>query len=244
MDQSIRNWTFRITKKDVAVLSGLCHIPSTRCFWSDAAKTQCFYISNGLKKPNWVPIRQFVQRIQQLNGYLNLLPCLFYSKHATKLTKVVQAFDDVDLASHILQMVPRNWQDQYKLTVRSVPQSVRKLLEALECIKKAYPTEKEWEGPKANTTGGGSSKKRMVTFSDWIPKKSRQGTKHCALCKKHGGTHNTHNTGDCKKFNSDGTPKKARKEDCKAPFTQQMCVTWAECKLCAVVHEDREAWKI
>ena len=102
----------------------------------------------------------------------------------------------------------QRWQDQYKLTVGSVLQNVRKLLEALERIKKAYPTEKEWEGSKANTTGGGSSKKRMVTFSDRIPKKSRQGTKHCALCKKHGGTHNTYNTGDCKKFNSDGTPKK------------------------------------
>ncbi len=101
-----------------------------------------------------------------------------------KLTKVVQAFNDVDLASHILQMVPMNWQDQYELTVGSVPQSVRKLLEALECIEKAYPTEKEWEGPKANTTGGGSSKKRIVTFSDQMPKKSRQGMKHGALCKK------------------------------------------------------------
>ena len=94
------------------------------------------------------------------------MPCLFYSEHATKLTKVVHAFDDVDLASNILRMVSRNWQDQYKLTVGSVPQSDRKLLEALERIKKANSTEKEWEGPKANTTGGGSSKKRMVTFSD------------------------------------------------------------------------------
>ena len=67
-------------------------------FWSVAAKTQQFYISNGLKKPNRVPISQFMQRIQQLNGYLDLLLCLFYSKNATKLTKVVQAFDDVDLA--------------------------------------------------------------------------------------------------------------------------------------------------
>ncbi len=116
-------------------------------FWSDAAETQCFYISNGLKKPNQVPIRQFVQRIQQLNGYLDLLSCLFYLERATKLTKVVQAFKDVDLASHILQMIPRNWQDQYKLTGGTEPQSVRKLLEVLECIKKAYLTKKEWEGP-------------------------------------------------------------------------------------------------
>ncbi len=78
-------------------------------FQSAVAETQRFYISNELKKPNQVPIMQFVQRIQQLNGYLDLLPCIFYSEHATKLTKVVQAFDDVDLASHILQMIPRNW---------------------------------------------------------------------------------------------------------------------------------------
>ena len=45
-------------------------------------------------------------------------------------------------------MVPRNWQDQYKLTVGSVPQSVCKLLMALESIKKAYLSEKEHKRPK------------------------------------------------------------------------------------------------
>ncbi len=94
-------------------------------------------------------------------------------------------------------MVPKHWQDQYKLTGSTVPQSIRKLLEALERIKKAFPTKKEREGPKASATGGGSSKKQMVSFTDQIPKKSRKEAKHCALCKKHGGTQNTHNTGDC-----------------------------------------------
>ncbi len=150
-----------------------------------------------------------MQRIQQLNGYLDLLPCLFYLEHATKLTKVVQAFDNVHLASHILRMVPRNWQDQYKLTGGTVPQSVCKLLEVLERIEKSYPTERDWEGPKSNAAGGGTSKNRMVSFSDWIPKKSRKEAKHCTLCKKHRGVQNTHNTGDCKKYNSDRTPKKA-----------------------------------
>ncbi len=89
-----------------------------------------------------------------------------------------------------------------------MPQSVHKLLEALELIEKAYPTEKEREGPKASATGGSFSKKRMVSFSDRIPKKSRKEAKQCALCKKHGGAQNTHNTGDCKKYNSDGTLKK------------------------------------
>jgi hypothetical protein len=56
-------------------------------------------------------------------------------------------------------MVPKHWQDQYKLTGSIVPQSMCKLLKALERIEKAFPTEKEWEGPKASVTGGGSSKK-------------------------------------------------------------------------------------
>eukprot|EP00804_Cyclotella_cryptica_P013956 CCRYP_002458-RA/>CCRYP_002458-RA protein AED:0.31 eAED:0.57 QI:0/0/0/1/0/0/4/0/443 len=61
---------------------------------------------------------------------------------AAKSTKVCGPFDDADLASHILRMVPRNWQDQYELSGALVPQSVRELLEVLERIEKAYPTEK------------------------------------------------------------------------------------------------------
>ena len=43
-------------------------------FQSDTVEVQQFYISNGVKKPNRVPIRQFVERIKQLNDYLDLLP--------------------------------------------------------------------------------------------------------------------------------------------------------------------------
>jgi hypothetical protein len=59
---------------------------------------------------------------------------------------------------------------------------------------------KERQGPKASVNGGGSSKKRMVSFSNQIPKKFCKEAKHCALCKKHGGAQNTHNTGDCRKY--------------------------------------------
>jgi hypothetical protein len=145
-----RSWTFF---KDYVTF----HLLSI--FRSDLAETQQFYISKRLKKPNRVPIRQFMQRVQQLNGYLDLLPCLFYSMRATKLTKEVAPFNYADLVSHILRMVPKHWQDQYKLMGSTVPQSMCKLLKALERIKKAFPTEKECKGPKASVTGGGSSKK-------------------------------------------------------------------------------------
>jgi hypothetical protein len=77
-------------------------------FWSDAARTQRFYISNGLKEPNRVPIRRFMKRVHKLNSYLNLLPCLFYSAHVTKLTKEVEPLNDADFASHILRMIPKH----------------------------------------------------------------------------------------------------------------------------------------
>ena len=123
-----------------------------------------------------------MQRIQQLNGYLDLLPCLFYLEHAITLTKVVHAFDDADLASHILRMVSRNWQDQYELTDGTVPQSVCRLLKVLECIEKAYPTKKEQQGPEATATGGGSSKKRMVSLVNKSPRSptKKQSTVHYA----------------------------------------------------------------
>ena len=72
----------------------------------------------------------------------------------------MKPFDDVDFASHILRMVPRHWQDQYELTGATVPQSVCKLLEALEHIKKAFLSEKEHEGTHMSAKGGGLSKKR------------------------------------------------------------------------------------
>ncbi len=39
-----------------------------------------------------------------------------------------------------------------------------------------------------------------------VPKKARF-TKKCNLCKKHGGAHTTHSTGDCRKYEKDGTEK-------------------------------------
>ncbi len=48
-----------------------------------------------------------------------------------------------------------------------------------------------------------------VSLNDRIPKKRRTDAKHCVLCKKHGGMHNTHNTTECRKYDKDGTPKKS-----------------------------------
>ncbi len=55
----------------------------------------------------------------------------------------------------------------------------------------------------------------MTMMTNKIPKKKSHTAKHekpsaksCALCKKHGGAHKTHNTGDCKKYDHQGNLKK------------------------------------
>jgi uncharacterized protein YukE len=177
-------------------------------FRNDAAEAQRYYISNGLKKPNRVPIRQFVQRVQQLNDYLELLPCLYQSNRATPATKKVGPIDDADLAGHILRMCPGTWQAQYELKAETVPQCVRDLLDDLEKIEKAFPTERDQSAKKGKANPSEPNKRKMVSPNEPIPKKVRKTAKHCALCKKHGGAHATHNTSDCRKYDKDGKLKK------------------------------------
>eukprot|EP00804_Cyclotella_cryptica_P002230 CCRYP_020440-RA/>CCRYP_020440-RA protein AED:0.37 eAED:0.37 QI:0/-1/0/1/-1/1/1/0/149 len=73
----------------------LLHLQS--CFAHDAGENLRFYISNCLKKPNKVKIRQFVQRVMQLNNYVEDLPCLYYSPSASAMTQQVFAFTDSNL---------------------------------------------------------------------------------------------------------------------------------------------------
>jgi len=53
--------------------------------------------------------------VQQLNVYLELLPCLYQSNRVTKTTKKVRPIDNVNLVGHILCMCPGTWQVQYEL---------------------------------------------------------------------------------------------------------------------------------
>ncbi len=182
-------------------------------FPGDAAKQQCYYISNVLKKPQQVPVRYFFQQVEQLNGYLSYLPCTYDSPRATAATKPVLAYNEAELANLLLCMCPESWQDQYDLTQESLPQSVRKLLGILENVEKVVANsntkEKAAIESAEKATGKRDKGKRKGTnsYKNRIPKKVRV-EKSCALCQKHGGAHTTHNTVECRKYEKDGTLKK------------------------------------
>ncbi len=101
-----------------------------------------FYILNCLKKPNKVPIWQFVQRVLQLNNYVEDLPRLFYSPSASLHMQKVYSVMDSELECIILCMCPLKWKDQYHLLEKCYPEGVKPLLLILECIEVAHPVHK------------------------------------------------------------------------------------------------------
>ena len=141
---------------------------------------------------------------------------LYNSLRATSKTYTVEPFDDAKLSNLLLRMCPESWQNQYDLTQETVPQDLRKLLTVLENIEKCEPISNV--PVKTSATANGSNgrpngkfeksgkRKGMNSNGDRIPKKM-QTERNCALCKKYGGVHMTHDTNFCSKYEKDGTEK-------------------------------------
>jgi hypothetical protein len=78
----------------------------------NAAEQEKYYISNVLKKPQHVNVRQFVRRVEQLNAYISQMPCFYYSPNANTSTKPENVpFTEAELRAHVLRMCPIQWQD-------------------------------------------------------------------------------------------------------------------------------------
>ena len=96
----------------------------------------------------------------------------------------------------------------------SFPLSVRKLLGALENVEKVVANsnaKKKAAKESAEKSAGkrGKGKRRGTNSNDiQVPKKARV-EKSCVLCQKYGGAHTTHNTGECRKYDKDGTLQKS-----------------------------------
>jgi hypothetical protein len=178
----------------------------------NAAEQEKYYISNILKKPQCVNVRQFVWRVEQLNAYVTQMLCFYYSPHANASTKPENIpFMEAELGAHVLCMCPLTWQDQYNMNEKGMTtMDMRLLLTSLEVIEHVCTHEKDnpdHEKSKKTSFKSEKGKKHPGTSPTvWVPKKVRF-EKHCNLCKKHGGAHTTHNTGECCKYKKDGTEK-------------------------------------
>jgi hypothetical protein len=179
-------------------------------FPNNAAEQEKYYLSNVLKKPQRVGIHQFVQHVEQLNAYVVQLPCWYYSpNYSAGMMPANVPFTEADLASHVLQMCPHQWQDQYNLQVKGMtPMDMRTLQASLKAIEHVCTHKKAHvpSGEKASHKKGAGAKRPSTGATMRVPKKVHF-EKPCKLCKKHGGAHTMHATKDCRKYEKDKTLK-------------------------------------
>jgi hypothetical protein len=158
----------------------------------NTAEQEKYYISNVLKKPQRVNVRQFVRQVEQLNAYIAQTPCFYYSPHANASTKPKNfSFTEAELGAHVLRMCPLPWQDQYNMNEKGImPMDMHLLLTSLEVIERACTHEKGKpdinEKSEKSSYKGEKGKKSPGTDSTVRVPKKVQFEKHCDLCKKHG----------------------------------------------------------
>ena len=155
----------------------------------NAAEQEKYHISNVLKKPQRVNVRQFVHRVEQLNAYIAQMPCFYYSPKANASTKPENIpFTEAELGAHVLRMCPIQWQDQYNMNEKGMtPMDMRLLLTLLEAIERLCTYEKgksdSYKKSNKSSNKGEKGNKRPGTDSTArVPKKVRF-EKHCNLCK-------------------------------------------------------------
>jgi hypothetical protein len=163
-----------------------------------------------------------------LNDYARYLPTLKDSSRAVPMTKKGNIpFGNADLAATVLAFVLMMWQNQYNLTHLTVLESVCALLpdlEAIEWVMVEKQKEKLKEKGKATAAhlDTKSSPKRKVSggSSDQVTKKACS-EEFCQRCKAHSSPYQTHNTLDCRRYDSNFKPLVAaagRPSESKKPY--------------------------
>ncbi len=107
----------------------------------NAAEQEKYYITNVLKKPQRVNVRQFVHQVEQLNAYIAQMPCFYYSPNANASTKLKNIlFMEAELGSHVLCMCPIQWQNQCNMNEKGMmPMDMHSLLTSLEASSASAP---------------------------------------------------------------------------------------------------------
>ncbi len=143
----------------------------------NAAEQEKYYITNELKKPQRISVRQFVRQVEQLNAYIAQMPCFYYSPQANASTKPENfPFPEAELGAHVLQICPLAWQDQDILDKKNMmPLDMRMLLTSLEAIERVCTHEKgkqEEKSEKSSFNGKKGKKGQVLILWPAFPRKS------------------------------------------------------------------------
>ena len=184
-------------------------------FQVNAADVTRQYLLQGIRKPDDVRVRWFIQRVATINRDLSLMPCLALNTRTSKeVVPTNVPFNGVEMCDIIIRSLPQDWQTQYHHVNGQENQTkLLNLLIQLEVIEKAMDQKRKdkdsTKDPPANPgqNGKSSEKRHSIGSSESYPiPKKQQTDKFCNRCREHGGKHNTHNTSDCNRYKADGSP--------------------------------------
>jgi hypothetical protein len=197
-------------------------------FSADNAKGSRFYIQQAVRKPQRATVQQHILHMGELNNYVKHLPTLKDSSKAVPTMKKGNIpFGEAHLAAIVLLSVPMLWQNQYNPNHSTVPESMRTLLPDLEAIERVM-VEKKCANLKAKGKGstapseakGNPKRKASRGLTGQVPKKGHS-EKFCQWCRAHGGPFTTHNTLNCRSYDSNGKPLEAaagKSSESKKPY--------------------------
>jgi hypothetical protein len=148
-----------------------------------------------------------------LNDYVKYLPMLKdIHKAIPTMKKGNIPFSKADLAMIVLASIPMSWLNQYNLNHSTVPKSTRTLSPDLEDIeqvmveKHSQKLKAEGKGGTAQSEAKGSPKRKASGGpTGRVPKKGCS-EKFYQHWKAHSGPFQTHNTLDCRCYDSNGKP--------------------------------------
>jgi len=158
-------------RKSIASLWECIDFHKLTVYSVNAAERQRFYMLCNLKKPAKSSIRAHVTQMETLNKFLGLLPMIKNSPQAAASTELGNVpFNEMTLASIILNHLPVAWRTQYALTHTLVPESPRAILVDLENIKKLF-AEKANEAAQANKAKVAAT---AELAGDQVPRKGKR----------------------------------------------------------------------
>ena len=206
------------------------------------AEQMCIYMSFHVKKLTQVLVRVFMQRLEQMNGYLRDV-----GSYRTYLAwRIVM----------LLRPKPKEWIGLSAKTNLAWLCYARALahgrdstasyanLFPLNCVPCAIICSKKRKSEAEKDEDMGCAKHKVKCTRPksgdgkayHIPKMA-QHEKFCQRCKEHGGAHKTHNTLDCWKYNKDGSFQSSFSVNRKVPGVGTMGKTNAK-----ALHSSKLRW--
>ena len=202
---------------------------NTGSFPPDSAERIERYLSSQIKMPTRkeIEFKAYAKRLVEICDYMPDVPAMKDIEGSPPdLPRANVKPPDLKICQYILNAIPHSWSNMYwSRKGEHFPTDVEKLVADLALIEPEFRAEQARYNKDRNRDGSGKAKARnggdrssKMKEGDRIPKKPKsekaagaaKSRRLCQKCAQYSPeTKNSHNTGQCRKWNEDGSRKQA-----------------------------------